>query len=78
MTEQILLDGYQKRGRLFEVTIRQYERVKMVKDFKVAWKDRDWNLLSGDIVEVDRELASMLVGRKLAESLGLLKNRMGD
>ena len=78
MTGQITLDGYRNSPKRMDVSVKEYERVRMLTNFSVAWKDRDWHLNNGDIVEIDSELASMLVGRKMAQSLLKLKNRIGD
>ena len=43
----------------------------MVKDFKVAWKDRDWEFHSEDVLDVDSELAVLLVKRGIATKVNL-------
>ena len=40
--------------------------VVIVSDFNVAWKDGDWYLRKDTRVELDGELANILVGRGLA------------
>ena len=42
------------------------ESVVIVSDFNVAWKDGDWYLRKDTSVELDSELANILVGRGLA------------
>ena len=45
------------------------ESVVIVSDFNVAWKDGDWYLRKDTRVELDSELANILVGRGLASFL---------
>ncbi|MCL4337498.1 MAG: hypothetical protein M1129_04235 [Candidatus Thermoplasmatota archaeon] len=43
--------------------------VQIVRDFDVAWKDRDWHLHSQDIVDLDHELAKILISREVAREV---------
>jgi|GEM_PF-6617596 hypothetical protein len=40
--------------------------VLILKDFSVAWVDRDWYLHEQDLVYLDVKLASLLIGRGIA------------
>ena len=54
------------------------ESVVIVSDFNVAWKDGDWYLRKDTSVELDSELANILVGRGLASFLQKQRNARGD
>ena len=43
--------------------------VSILQDFNVAWKDRDWHLHSQDIVDLDHELAKILISREVAREV---------
>lgn len=43
--------------------------VMIMKDFNVAWTDRNWYLHSQDIVYLDEKLASVLIMRGIARKL---------
>ena len=44
----------------------QYVLVLILKDFSVAWTDRNWYLHDQDLVYIDQRLASLLVERGIA------------
>lgn len=49
-----------------KVTGKQYVMVLILKDFSVAWTDRNWYLHEQDLVYLDPRLTSLLVERGIA------------
>ena len=47
-------------------TGNQYVLVLILKDFSVAWTDRNWYLHDQDLVYIDQKLAALLVERDIA------------
>ena len=48
------------------VATNRYVLVLILKDFSVAWTDRNWYLHDQDLVYIDQRLASLLVERGIA------------
>jgi DNA replication initiation complex subunit (GINS family) len=53
-----------------KVTGKQYIMVLILKDFSVAWTDRNWYLHEQDLVYLDPGLASLLAERGIARRAG--------
>lgn len=51
--------------------IKEFEPVIILKDFKVAWLDRDWILHEQDLVYLDPQLVAILVERGIARKTPL-------
>lgn len=49
--------------------------ILMMRDFDVAWKDRDWKLHSQDLVHLDPELADELIRRKITRRVSISQSR---
>ena len=43
--------------------------VSILQDFNVAWTDRNWYLHAQDIVDLDHELAKILISREVAREV---------
>ncbi len=68
---QLTFDSFlMKEEHVFAETVKNRAKtsilVLMLKDFNVAWKDKDWYLHSQDLVYLEQELASLLMQRKVA------------
>jgi DNA replication initiation complex subunit (GINS family) len=68
---QLTFDSFlMKEEHLFTETVDNRAKtsilVLILKDFNVAWKDKDWYLHSQDLVYLEQELASLLMQRKVA------------
>ena len=68
---QLTFDSFlMKEEHLFTETVDNGAKtsilVLILKDFNVAWKDKDWYLHSQDLVYLEQELASLLLQRKVA------------
>ena len=49
--------------------------VLVLKDINVAWRDRDWYLHEQDLVYLNEDLATILVGRGIAKIVNLSQSR---
>ena len=47
----------------------QYVTVLVLVDISIAWKDRDWHFHSQDIVDIDSELAELMIRRGMVRML---------
>jgi hypothetical protein len=43
--------------------------ILVLKDFNVAWTDRDWHLHNQDVVSLDEKLAQILIQRGIARKV---------
>ena len=64
-------------GPVSSKQIEQKEQVliSILKDFNVAWLDKNWYLHSQDILFLDYELAEILVKRDIARKIDLSQSR---
>jgi hypothetical protein len=56
---------------LLDQVVPIFSTARVLKDFNVAWKDRDWNLHTGDVLDLDSELVRMLVDIGIAQNLNI-------
>ena len=69
------IETWIREGKIREVTggspdfYDNYVPVLVLKDFDVAWTDRNWYLHEQDIVYLDEKLATMLIGRSIAKKV---------
>ena len=78
-----LIDFLPENSKIEELQVntkpqKPLESVIIVSDFNVAWKDGDWYLRKDTSVELDSELANILVGRGLASFLQKQRNARED
>ena len=47
----------------------RYVTVLVLKDIAIAWKDKDWHFHNQDIVDIDSELAELMIRRGMVRML---------